>query len=185
MPFLYMLLLGCRPKGRNTEQHDVLFAIGENTKDLIPSIVEFWPEAKGVIHVDAFRKVTNVNGFSITVVAKKAELSTQKHRLFFINLGGYKPNEFDEFHYKMVVVAENKADAIQQAKASAFYKHVGFKGAPSHIDDKFGIDVDDCFEIKDILPTVFKQQYSINIEPALTPQVQDEMHLGYFKLDKL
>jgi Domain of Unknown Function (DUF1543) len=61
---LYMLLLGCRPEGRHTEQHDVFFHIGESLESLIPAIVEFWPEAKGKIHVDAWREVTRVGDFS-------------------------------------------------------------------------------------------------------------------------
>jgi Domain of Unknown Function (DUF1543) len=180
-----MLLLGCRPKERNTEQHDVLFAIGDSNKDIVPVINNFWPEAKNKIHVDAWRKVTCVNGFSITILPKKDTIAkSNNHRLFFINLGGYKPNEFDEFHYKMLVVAENKARAIQQAKTSAFFKHVTFKDAPSHIDDSYGIDVDDCYEIQDILPQYLKEAYQIHIENAPLNCKEDEMYLGYFKLDR-
>jgi hypothetical protein len=50
---LFMVLLGCTPAGRNTEQHDVFFSIGSGLKDLIPDIVDCWPEAKGKIHIDA------------------------------------------------------------------------------------------------------------------------------------
>jgi len=179
-----MLLLGCRPNGRFTEQHDILFAIGESPKALVPQILEFWPEAKGIIHVDAFRTVTLVDGFEISVVEKASAAVVNDYKLFFINLGGYKRGEFDEFHYKMLVVANTKEAAIAQAKQTAFYKHTGFEGAPSHIDDKYGIDVDDVFEIKDILPKALKKQYSIAIIPTIST-VADEMHLGYYKLDKL
>jgi hypothetical protein len=181
---LYMLLLGCRPSGRFTEQHDILFAIGENPKALVPQILTFWPEAKGIIHLDAFRTVTLVDGFEISVVEKSEENADQNNKLFFINLGGYKRGEFDEFHYKMLVVANSKDAAIVQAKQTAFYKHTGFAGAPSHIDDKYGIDVDDVFEIKDILPKALKKKYSLTIQPT-TNTTTDELHLGYHKLDKL
>lgn len=50
---LYMLMLGCKPKGRFTEQHDIFFGIGNSLKDLIPQMKIFWPEAKGQIHIDA------------------------------------------------------------------------------------------------------------------------------------
>ncbi|MFC4232163.1 DUF1543 domain-containing protein [Parasediminibacterium paludis] len=181
---LYMLLLGCRPSGRFTEQHDILFAIGENPKALVPQILEFWPEAKGIIHVDAFRTVTLVDGFEISVVEKSEAIADQTNKLFFINLGGYKRGEFDEFHYKMLVVASDKDAAIAQAKQTAFYKHTGFTGAPSHVDDKYGIDVDDVFEIKDILPKALKKKYSLAIQPTANI-IADELHLGYYKLDKL
>jgi hypothetical protein len=56
----------------------------------------FWPEAKGKIHIDAWREVTIVDNFSIEIVAKKRFQII----CFFINLGGYKENEFEEYHYK-------------------------------------------------------------------------------------
>ena len=183
---LFMLLVGCRPKGRFTEQHDVLFAIGTTPKSLVPQILNFWPEAKGVIHVDAWREVTLVNGFNVKVVTNTEALTSnlQPEKLFFINLGGYKQNEFNEFHYKMIVLAPNIANAIAQAKQTAFYKHTGFKGAPSHIDDKYGIDVDDVFEIKDILSPALKEKYTITLTPT-TNLKEDGLHLGYFKLANL
>lgn len=181
-----MLLLGCRPPGRHTEQHDTLFAIGTSPKDLIPQILDFWPEVKGKIHIDAWREITQVDSYKIDIILNNntSVFDDKLPKLFFINLGGYKPNEFDEFHYKMLAVGNDKGDAIQKAKATAFYKHTGFKGATSHIDDKYGIDVDDLYEIKDILPALLKTKYSISIKP-ISSIFEDEMHLGYFKLDKL
>jgi hypothetical protein len=184
MPTLYMLLVGATPRGRNIEQHDVFFGIGDSVKDLIPELIAFWPEAKDKLHLDAWREVTKVNGYSVKVVsgdeAMKQELNT---KLFFINLGGYKKNEFEEFHYKMIVAAPDKGEAVRMSKQTAFYMHTGFKGANSHIDDKYGVDVDDMFEIKDILPASAKAKYSLRVEPAHAGLPEDEIQLGYFKLD--
>lgn len=180
-------MLGCRPSGRNTEQHDIFFGIGSTIKDLVPDMKTFWPEAKGNLHVDAWREVTVVNGYNIRVVPKveAATVSEETNdRLFFLNLGGYKAGEFDEFHYKMLIVAEDQAAAVKQAKQTAFYKHTGFKGATSHIDDKFGIDVDDLYQVKDILEDEIKQTYSLQIIPGAA-DYEDELHLGYFMLEKL
>lgn len=177
---LFMLLIGCNPEGRNIEQHDIFFGIGNSVKDLIPDIIIFWPEAKGKLHLDAWREVTNVNGFGVTVIPHKEINNAAK--LFFINLGGYKQNEFEEFHYKMIVAAGDKGEAVRQAKNTAFYKHTGFKGADSHIDDKYGVDVDDLFEIADILPAEIKKQYSLLITQGTDKLPDDELHLGYFKL---
>lgn len=179
-------MLGCRPAGRNTEQHDMFFAIGNTIKDLVPEIKAFWPEAKGDIHVDAWREVTQVSGYSITVIPKP-DVSTPEEsadKLYFLNLGGYKVGEFDEFHYKMLAVAKDQAGAIAQAKQTAFYKHTGFKGATSHVDDKFGVDVDDLYQVKDILPAAVKQKYSLKLT-ASDSTIEDELHLGYFQLHKL
>jgi hypothetical protein len=124
-----------------------------------------------------------VDDYRIEVVNKK-DASSKNEKLFFINLGGYKENEFEEFHYKMLTVSIDKGVAIQKAKQTAFYKHTGFKGAVSHIDDKYGIDVDDIYEIEDILSSHLKEQYSIQITKAENEK-EDELHLGYLKIDKL
>jgi hypothetical protein len=183
---LFMLLLGCKPQYRNTEQHDVFFGIGNELKDLLPDLFSFWSEAKQKIHIDAWREVTQVDNYTINIISREQRIKPESGaaKLFFINLGGYKPGEFEEFHYKMMVAGEDKGAAIQQAKQTAFYQHTGFKGATSHIDDKYGIDVDDIYEIADILPASVKEKYSIIISPA-TENIPDELHLGYTKLDKL
>ena len=178
---LFMLLIGCTPEGRNIEQHDIFFGIGNSVKDLLPDVINFWPEAKGKLHLDAWREITNVNGFSVRVIPQQEINNPDK--LFFINLGGYKQNEFEEFHYKMVVAANDKGEAIRKAKDTAFFKHTGFKGADSHIDDKYGVDVDDLFEIADILPAETKKQYSLLITQDTAALPDDELHLGYFKLN--
>ncbi|WP_449437561.1 hypothetical protein [Pedobacter steynii] len=113
----------------------------------------------------------------------KEEESTNK-KLFFLNLGGYKEGEFDELHYKMLTVSDEKVTAIKRAKETAFYKHTGFEGATSHIDDKYGVDVDDVFEIEDILQANIKKEYKLQISPA-TDAPKDEMHLGYLVISKL
>jgi hypothetical protein len=70
---------------------------------------------------------------------------------------------------------------LQKAKQTAFYKLSGFEGATSHIDDKYGIDVDDIYEIEDILASHLKEQYSIQITRAENEK-EDEIHLGYLKI---
>lgn len=183
---LYMMLLGLTPPGRNTEQHDVFFGIAESPAALVTPIKAFWPEAQGKIHVDGWRAVQCVDGYDVVVVDRKAfgKLASDNIKLYFINLGGYKPGEFEEFHYKLLVAAPDKGKAISIAKKSAFYAHTGFSTAPSHVDDKFGIDVDDSNEIEDILPIETTRQYAIRLVPS-TEVTADEIHLGYFQLHKL
>lgn len=185
-PKLFMLLLGCTPAGRHIEQHDIFFTISPELPGVIPAIIDFWREAEGDIHVDAWREVTNVDGYRIEIASNDdtVKVEEKRERLYFINLGGYKQNEFEEFHYKMIAVAPEKGDAIRQSKQTAFYKHTGFKGAESHVDDKFGIDVDDVYNIEDILPEEIKKKYRILISREGIDE-EDELHLGYFTLEKL
>ena len=175
-----MILIGATPPGRNIEQHDVFFGIAETINNLIPEIIEFWP-GNNKIHFDAWREVTNVNGYKVEIALKGETKQSSPIKLFFINLGGYKQNEFEEFHYKLLVAAADKGEAISTAKKTAFFRHTGFKGATAHIDDKYGIDVDDIYEITDILTGDAKEKYSLLITPAAS-LTEDEIHLGYFKL---
>lgn len=176
-------MLGCTPKGRFTEQHDIFFGIGNSLKELIPQMKAFWPEAKGKIHIDAWREVTAVTNHSITTVPKNTTETNEK--LFFINLGGYKENEFEEYNYKTLAVAESLGKAAKIAKSTTFYKHFSFPGATSHIDDKYGIDVDDIHNVNDMLAPIFKEQYSLQITASKTPIKEDILHIGYVKIDSL
>ena len=188
---LFMVLVGATPKGRHTEQHDIFFGIGESLSSLVPAMEDFWPEANGRVHIDAWREVTYVDGYAVRVrprgdSAAGAGASTNPgaNRLYFINLGGYKPGDFEEYHYKTIIAGPDKGAAVRQSKETAFYKHVGFKGADSHIDDKYGIDVDDAHEIADILPAGTRVAFMLEIVPSTTPK-EDELHIGYLQLSKL
>ena len=116
---LYMTIIGCRPSGRLTEQHDVFFGIGNQLADLIPQINAFWPEVKGKFHLDSWREVTKVGEYEICVV-DKGDYKTNEQALFFLNLGGYLPQEMEEFHYKKLVVAPSLAVAQHEIKKTNF-----------------------------------------------------------------
>jgi len=173
-------MLGCRPAGRNTEQHDIFFGIGSSITELIPQLNAFWPEAKGRIHIDAWREVNCVDQHKIEIVPKGQESSKQT-QLFFINLGGYKENEFEEYHYKILCTGDTLAEATTKAKATSFYKQYDFNGAKSHIDDKFGIDIDEVYKVTDILAANLTAQFAIEITQA-NGLIDDELHIGYLKL---
>lgn len=178
-------MLGCRPPGRHIEQHDIFFAIGESLKQIVPEIKKFWPEAKNKIHIDAWREITNVEGYQVNIVEKQFEIRPpSKHKLFFVNLGGYQANKFEEQHYVVLTVKGDKSLAFKQAKQTLFYQTNHIPGGTSHIDDRYGIDVDDLYEIEDILPAEQKEKYSISIV-ATEGLAEDELHLGYLKLSLL
>jgi hypothetical protein len=181
MPFkLFLLILGCKPKGRHTEQHDVFFGVGSSLKDLLSQIENFWPDG-GEIHIDSWRAITSVSGYSINTVPKQNSVtSVTKNKLFFINLGGYKPNDLEEYHHKLLTVVTNKSEAIALAKQTAFYQH----NASPHVDDKYGVDVDDIYEIEEILPASIKEHFTIIINKTETLP-EDKLHIGYLKLDRL
>ena len=178
-----MVMIGCRPQGRLTEQHDIFFGIGTSLKELIPHMKQFWPEAKGKFHIDAWREVTQVENYQIKVLPKDEVLPSDQN-LFFINLGGYKQNEFEEYHYKVVAIGKTLGEASKKARNSTFYKHFTFKGATSHVDDSYGIDIDEAFKVTEILAKNFTDHYSLQITENNTT-VEDPLHIGYLKLDKI
>ena len=175
-----MVLLGAKPPGRHTEQHDVFFGIAGSIQALYPEIRAFWPDG-GKIHIDAWRRVSSVEGHPVRVVPA-ASPSTNKTRLFFINLGGYQPGDFEEYHYKMLVPANTKTAAIAEAKKRAFFQHTGYE--QPHIDDKYGIDVDDLYELEEILAPPIKSVYRIVVEAAAESLPEDELIIGYLPLPK-
>ena len=179
--YLFMLLLGGKPKGRHTEQHDVFFGIGSTLSDLLPQINAFWPDVK--LHIDAWRQVTSVDGHGVTIHrrAPDAMSSSDGSRLFFINLGGYQKNKFEEQHYFVLTVQPDKAAAIAASKTTDFFKTDHFS---THVDDKYGIDVDDLFQIEELLTEDEKDLYQIVIT-AGEPVSPDIFHLGYTKLSML
>jgi hypothetical protein len=183
-PQLFMVLLGAKPKGRHTEQHDIFFGIANNLKELLPQMLAFWPETEGKMHIDAYRIVQKVGKYKVQVVENINQVQTAKQALYFLNLGGYKEGEFEELHYKMLIVADEKAKAINEAKLTAFYKHTGFKGAVSHIDDKYGVDVDDLFDIEDILAESTKAKYKLVFTNS-DKLDEDEINLGYLPIAKI
>lgn len=181
---LFCLLLGCTPPGRQTEQHDVFFCIGKSLQDIVPDIKAFWSGA-GKIHIDSWREVTAVDGYRITVLERTSAVPKNQN-LFFVNLGGYLPGSFEEHHYKLLTVAGDMARAIQNAKQTSFYKdyNTDDKKGVSHVDNKYGVDVDEVFNVQDILPAAQKERFTIVIskEEGL---IEDELHIGYLKLDKV
>jgi len=180
---LFYMILGATPKGRNIEQHDVFFGIAEDLKELVPDIKEFWEEAGGKIHLDAYQEVKFADGFEVKIVEKGEEIS--ENQLYFINLGGYKKGYFEEFHEQHLMVGTSMAEIVKKAKQTEFYKTMGFEGAVSHIDDKHGVDIDDIFNVNDILPEKMKEKYSIILTKSDEENQENIMGLGYLKIDKI
>lgn len=183
---LFMILLGSKAPKRNVEQHDFFFGIAAELKDLVAEMKAFWPEAGDSIHIDGWRRVTRVDGFEIRISERTPDANADSgKKLFFINLGGYLSGRLEEQHYTVLSVNDDRLEAIRNAKKTVFFKTNTLKGAAgSHIDEKYGIDVDDIYRVEDILSDAFKQKYRIEIVET-ADQAEDEIVLGYLRLNKL
>lgn len=188
---LYMAQLGARPKGRLIEQHDIFFGVANHVSELVEDINQHWPEVKNKWHIDSYRAITKIDGYAIKLVESDEQVSKDADlKLFFINLGGYQQGSFEEFHYKLLIVAASQAEAIKQAKQSEFYKQFTFKDdalpfdAASHIDDKFEVDIDDIYNVNDLLSNA-----QLLIEPIVgTDGVdikEDKEYVGYLSIKNL
>jgi hypothetical protein len=208
---LFSILLGCKPKGRNVEQHDVFFGVAEKLDDLSDNIKEFWyktildelggavkkqaPDIDGEklkqdlltslsrrdkVHIDAWTKVEYADGYKVTIQAKTEILPETEQKLYFINLGGYKENEFEEYHKKLFVVATAVSEAINKIIEHDFMKayspeNLGLAGS-AHLDDQYKID----FEADDIvcISDAIGDDYTLILEKVET-QPANEMVVGY------
>ncbi|MBD1429427.1 DUF1543 domain-containing protein [Sphingobacterium sp. SGL-16] len=176
-----MIILGCNLKNRFTEQHDVFFDIAPSIKELKQNMYDFWPEAGEKLHIDSYRTVRKVDQYKIQIVNKDETIKDNGLHLYFLNLGGYKPQDMEEYHYKQLVVATSMAEAIAKAKKDVFWSH----HKEPHVDNKYGIDVDDAYLVDDMLSPDFRFKYKIHITANDENLAEDELHIGYLKLSRL
>ena len=199
---LFMLKIGARPQGRLIEQHDVMFVIANSLSETIESVNQHWPAVKNNWHLDAWREVKRVGDYQILLSTDSFskdnaladnKLDSQDKQLYFVNLGGYLPGQFEEFHYKTLVVAETLGKATAQVKKTAFYQDYTFDNvdtaksgvATSHVDDKHQLDLDDIHCVADLLPN----DVALTIQPLTEPEKNqlpdDALHIGYLSLKQI
>jgi len=141
MKTLFAVLLGgnAAPKS-NTELHDVVFVAGERIEDTYQDLLDLWFGTPEGLHIDSWVDLSVVDGHRVTLQRDRA---IQEHRLYFVNLGGYRPGEFAELHANTFVVASSPQEAKRRAKAELL------QGLDEvHTDDLY--DVDDCLEIGEV-----------------------------------
>ena len=213
---LFMLKIGARPQGRLIEQHDVMFVIANSLSETIESVNQHWPEVKNNWHLDAWREVKRVGDYQILLSTDSLskdglskdnaladnifaddrvdnKLDSHGKQLYFVNLGGYLPGQFEEFHYKTLVVAETLGKATAQVKKTAFYQDYTFDNvdiaksgvATSHVDDKHQLDLDDIHCVADLLP----KDVALTIQPLTEHEKNqlpdDALHIGYLSLKQI
>ena len=189
---LFMVQLGGRPKSRLIEQHDIFFGIANQVSELVDDINQHWPEVKNKWHIDSYRAISKVDNYAIKLVESSSQAeSANDLKLFFINLGGYQRGSFEEFHYKLLIVAATQADAIKQAKQSEFYKAFTYKdkeslfNAASHIDDKFEVDIDDIYNVNNLISNIQLLIEPITNDSHELVNADDKEYVGYLSIKNL
>lgn len=83
------------------------------------------------------------------------------------------------------MVGKSLAEIIRKAKKTDFYKSMGFTDAESHIDDKYGVDIDDICKVSDIMPQEMKEKYSLVLEKTERENQDNYTFIGYLALSKI
>ncbi|PJE80764.1 hypothetical protein CI610_00252 [invertebrate metagenome] len=112
MSRLFMVYLGGKAPGANIEVHDVRFVVAESIDAAVPSLRQQWYGEQDNLHIDSYHEITAVGGYQVSLSTEPVE---QSMSLFFVNLGGYVPSSMAEQHDFGLFIAENKADAQEQA----------------------------------------------------------------------
>jgi hypothetical protein len=112
---LFAFYVGGETETSNTELHDMRFAVGERVEDCYENLRRQWWGTPESLHIDCWTGLTHSDGYSISL---RPEVSSGIEKLFFVNLGGYDPDQFTELHSNVFVVAPNKAEAKKRALAT-------------------------------------------------------------------
>lgn len=171
---LFMIQIGFRLEGMNTEGHDTVFSIASSKEEAFKLIKAARPYAG---HIDTCLEVNQVEDFAVQIVEKP---SPSDLKLWFINLGGYNQGQFGEVHKCILVTAHDLAEAKAKAKQDPFFTEPGRvqdpKAAP-HIDDKAQLDEG----IDDVL-CVSEEMKGIELVPGeLTSE--NQLMIQYIPLD--
>ena len=145
-PTLFLAVLGGRIAGAHIELHDVRFVAGASIDDTLPALRRQWFGARKGLHLDSWMAVRFVDGYRVEL---RPEPFAGPERLWFVNMGGYDPQQLAELHAFGLVVATSP----QAAKAAARRRFLP-EALERHKDDLHGVEtaltdgVDDCLEVQ-------------------------------------
>ena len=164
---LFAVYLGGRADRCNIELHDVVFVIGTSIEDTYPMLVKKWFGDPCHVHIDSYMHLQYVDGFEIELVKEQSEGDSSK-KLYFINLGAYKPCEFTEYHQSAFYVAESSPEAVRRAKSELCQGletiHKDDVVLLDRVSHPLDYDVDDVLEIRAV------DEYYICLKPATSAE---------------
>jgi Domain of Unknown Function (DUF1543) len=110
---IFMFYIGGNFRNSNTELHDVRFSVGETIRDCYQDLrAHWWGDPKN-LHLDCWGEVAQADGYDVVLLEEAS--ATVEDRSFFINPGGYSPDQFAEMHRNILVVASNEIAAKARA----------------------------------------------------------------------
>ncbi len=109
---LFAITIGGEHPGAHIEVHDVRFVVAETIEATHDQLREQWWGTPGTLHVDCWAEIAHADGYDVSL---RPELSPAPETLYFVNLGGYDPQDFAEQHKNMFVVANSPREAKTRA----------------------------------------------------------------------
>ncbi len=184
MQKLFVVALGGKAKNSNIEVHDIRWVLGRDIKETIPHLKAQWIGAKNKLHIDSYITVEYVDGYKIQPIrihkTSKSSKSTtpeneNKTYLWFIYMGGYDAEKFEEQHKFDLIAAKNVYEAKKLAKKR--WSH-GFE--LKHVDSA---------KIIHIIPLVLSKnnteiwQIDLVKDPLSRSQIIKPDWYGYWRID--
>lgn len=151
---LFAFYIGGRMQNSLIELHDIRIVAGEKIEDCYDSIRKSWWGTPESLHLDCWGELTSADGHNILL---KKEKSAGEDKLWLVNLGGYDPEDFNELHKNIFVVAPTES----KAKVRALKTILHWKA--HHKDNLFDVESVACVNTLDL------QGYSIHLEKTATP----------------
>lgn len=180
---LFAVYLGGRADRCNIELHDVVFVVGSSIEETYPLLAKKWFGNLQGFHIDSYVELQNIDGYKIELNKDFPQEDSLK-KLYFINLGAYKPGEFTEYHQSAFYVADSSPDAVKRAKSELFQEqglqtiHKDDVVLLHQVSNPVEFDVDDILELREV------DDYFISLTPTTSIQQATPVS-AYIKLDIL
>ncbi|MEB3166914.1 MAG: DUF1543 domain-containing protein [Cyanobacteriota bacterium] len=166
-PLLFLVVLGGRAARAHVELHDVRFVAGRTIEDTLPELRRQWFGRREGLHLDSLMAVRAVDGWAVTLGREPA--APRPERLWFVNLGAYRPECLLELHHIGLVVARSP----QAAKGAARRRWLR-DAQQTHKDDLLAVD--DCLALEQ-LELLNGERWHVQLSPHPEgwdqPQVPD------------
>lgn len=165
-PKLFMVLVGGHTPTSNLEVHDMRFVAGAKIEDTYEALRNEWWGDPATLHIDVWAEIRQIDKYNVTLSTFPC---TGKEKLYFINLGGYVADLFDEIHKNVLVVETSMPRARARAKEG--------------VSDWTQPHKDTEFEIEKILPLAFLGDLYVHLEKA-EEEIPFVFHSRYTPISK-
>lgn len=159
----------------------MVFVVGSSIEETYPLLAKKWFGNLQGFHIDSYIELQNIDGYQIEL-SQDLPKENSLNKLYFINLGAYKPGEFTEYHQSAFYVADSSPDAVRRAKSELCQGlqtiHKDDVVLLDRVSHPVDFDVDDVLELQEV------DSYNIFLSPTTSIEQMTPVS-AYIKLDSL